>query len=223
MALFAMGDVHLSLGADKPMDIFKGWENYVEKIEKNWRAVVGQEDTVIINGDISWALKLQDTLQDLAFLNALPGRKLLIKGNHDLWWTTMKKMKQFLQDNAFTTLDFIYNNAAVYGNVAICGTRGWFFDDTGDKKVLLREAGRLELSLQAARETGKEPVVFLHYPPLAEDQICHEIMDVLIHYQVKRCFYGHLHGAAGYRARRAQYAEFNFGWLPAIPMIFVLY
>lgn len=166
MSLFAIADPHLSLGTDKPMDIFHGWDNYVERLEKNWRALVSEEDTVVIAGDISWAMSLDHAEADFAFLHALPGRKLLLKGNHDYWWTTRRKMDDYLQNRGFDTLRIIHNSAEPVGDYAVCGTRGWFYDaeQDADRRSSAGWSGRLKLSIDAAEKTGKEPVVFLHYP-----------------------------------------------------------
>lgn len=195
MALFAIADTHLSLSVEKPMDIFGGWNDYVARLEKNWRAVVGENDTVVIPGDVSWAMSLEQAQADFAFLDSLPGRKLLMKGNHDYWWSTKKKADEFFQKNGFSTLNILHNNTYTEGSIAVCGTRGWFFDaeEDADRKVLLREAGRLEASILAAKETGLEPVVFLHYPPVTLTQRCDVICEVLERHGIKRCYYGHLH------------------------------
>lgn len=198
MALYAIGDTHLSLSVNKPMTVFPGWDDYVQRLETNWRMLVAPEDTVVIPGDVSWGMSLEQAKADFAFLQSLPGRKLLLKGNHDYWWCTRRKMDTFLTENGFDTLCFVHNDAVpVDGRVAVCGTRGWFFDaeQDADRKVLLREAGRLELSIQAAKETGLEPVVFLHYPPLYGGQRCPEILDVLQREKIRRCYYGHVHSA----------------------------
>lgn len=201
MSLFAIADLHLSLGTDKPMDIFKGWDNYVERLEKNWKKIITDDDTVVIPGDISWALKLEETGADFAFINALPGKKLILKGNHDLWWSTVSKMKRFFSEKGFDTIDIVHNNAFPVGEVCVCGSRGWFFDDAdSNTKVLLREAGRLETSIAAAEKTGLEPVVFLHYPPVCGGRVCNEIFDVIKSHKIKRVYYGHLHGAGAYAA-----------------------
>ena len=203
MSLFAIADLHLSLGADKPMDVFPGWENYVEKIKKNWCAVVGDGDTVVIAGDVSWAMSLQGTREDFGFLNTLPGKKLIVKGNHDFWWDTATKMKNHFALCGYNTIEIVHNSAhRVYGleGIAVCGTRGWFYDAGGDKKILLREAGRLETSINLAEKAGLEPIVFLHYPPVFAAYRCDEIMDILVRHQVKRCYFGHLHGKAAVSA-----------------------
>ena len=182
MGLWAIADLHLSLGADKPMDVFSGWQDYVPRLEENWRNTVSPEDTVVIAGDISWAMGLSETEADFTFLHRLPGQKLLIKGNHDYWWTTRKKMETFFAAHGWDDLHIVHNSAfSVDGRFAVCGTRGWFYDaeDGADRRILLREAERLRTSVRAARDTGLEPVCFLHYPPVYGDMVCREITDVL--------------------------------------------
>ena len=193
MSLYTIGDLHLSLGVDKPMDIFPGWEGYVEKLERNWRQKIQPEDTVVIAGDISWGMNMEQVKPDFAFLDQLPGRKILLKGNHDYWFSTKKKVEDFISSNGFSTLNILFNNSYEYDNWSLCGTRGWINEpgEPADQKVLLREAGRLTLSLQTAT---KQPMVFLHYPPIYAGNRCEEMLHVLEDYQVKRVFYGHLHG-----------------------------
>ncbi len=197
MSLFALADTHLSFGTNKPMDIFRGWNDYEKRIEKNWRSVVGENDTVVIAGDVSWAMKLEEAKADFSFLNSLPGRKIIMKGNHDFWWQTKKKLDEFIIENEFNTIDILFNNAFRVGDFSVCGSRGWFFDaeKDADMKVLLREAGRLSLSISQAKKLGGEPIVFLHYPPVTQTQECREIIEVLKSEGIKRCFYGHLHGS----------------------------
>ncbi len=202
MSLFTIADLHLSLSTDKSMEIFKGWENYTEKIEKNWNDTVSDSDTVVIPGDISWAMKLEQAEADLRFIHNLPGKKLIFKGNHDLWWQTMSKLNIFLQDKGFDSIEFLHNSAKRVGDIAVCGTRGWFYDGEASKKVILREAGRLEASIKSAIALGGEPVAFLHYPPIAGDLVVDEIMQVLLDYKIKRCYYGHIHGVS-FKSRRA--------------------
>ena len=197
MALFVLGDTHLSLGGAKPMDVFPGWNGYVEKLEANWRKLVKPEDTVVLAGDISWSMRLADTRKDFAFLNGLPGRKLIMKGNHDYWWSTANKMNEFFRAEGFDTLRLLHNNSYTVEGYALCGTRGWLFDadEPHDEKVMNREIGRLRLSLDAA-EPGKERLVFLHYPPVYTGADAPEIVAVLKEYGIRRCFYAHLHGKA---------------------------
>lgn len=213
MSLFTIADLHLSLGTNKPMDIFHGWDNYVERLEKNWRALITDDDTVVVGGDISWAMKLQDTYRDFSFINSLPGRKIFIKGNHDYWWQTKKKMEDYIRDNHFDTIHILFNNAYEADDVSICGTRGWFYDAEADddKKVVRREAGRLVTSIEAALKTGKEPIAFLHYPPVFQGRECKEIMDVLLEYEIKLCYYGHIHGKNAFKyAQQGDYKGINF-------------
>lgn len=196
MSLFAIADTHLSLGTDKPMDIFGGWQDYVQRLESNWRKLVTDKDTVVIAGDISWAMKLENSLDDFKFLDSLPGQKLIFKGNHDYWWQTMKKMDSWLNENGMYSIKIMHNSAVEVGSFAVCGSRGWFFDaeNDPDNKILLREAGRVRRSIEEAEKTGLEPIVFLHYPPLTTSVVCNEIVDVLREKNIKRCYYGHLHG-----------------------------
>ena len=152
---------------------------------------------MVLCGDLSWGMSLQEAREDFAFLDALPGKKLLMKGNHDYWWTTVSKMNQFFQENNFTTFEILHNNCALYGNVALCGTRGWFYEeDRGEHsaKIFNRELIRLETSLKAAGE--REKFCFLHYPPLYQGYRCQEIIDLMKRYGVTRCYYGHLHGGS---------------------------
>lgn len=201
MSLFVLGDLHLSLGEDKPMDVFAGWSDYVGRLEENWKKLVTDEDTVVIAGDISWAMKLEETLTDFRFINGLPGKKLFLKGNHDYWWSTKRKMDAFLEENGLDTISILFNNAYRVGEYAVCGTRGWFLenDTPEDVKVLNREVGRLKMSIEEALKLGGEPVVFLHYPPYYRGVECPEIMDVLSEYGIKKCYYGHIHGKKNFR------------------------
>ncbi|MEI6578397.1 MAG: metallophosphoesterase [Eubacteriales bacterium] len=198
MSLFAIADTHLSFGVDKPMEIFPGWADFEKRLEKNWRAVVKETDIVVIAGDVSWAMVLPQAVQDFKFLHDLPGRKLLIKGNHDYWWTSKRKMDAFLAENSFDSIEILHNNSYQAGPISVCGTRGWSLDSDSDedRKVLLREVGRLKASIAAAKQFDAEPVVFLHYPPVTGENICEEIFEVLVKEDVKRCFYGHLHAQA---------------------------
>lgn len=212
MSLFAIADLHLSLDTDKNMDVFPGWQDYVYRIEKNWNAIVRDGDTVVVCGDISWAMSLEGAEKDFRFLNSLPGKKLLIKGNHDYFWNTKRKMEQYFNEKGFTSFEIVHNNAVVVEDIAVCGTRGWFFDEDedSDKKILLREVGRLRTSIEAGIKTGKRPVVFLHYPPLQADARCNEIMDVLLEYQIKECYFGHIHGKGAQKAVQGEHEGILF-------------
>ena len=198
MALYAIGDLHLSLSSNKPMEIFgDGWKDYVHRIEEGF-SQLNDEDVTVLCGDISWGMSLEESLEDFKFIDALPGKKILLKGNHDYWWNTVAKMERFFKEHDLHTMSFLYNNCLDYGDKAICGTRGWFYEldneGTHNEKMLLREAGRLETSLKLAGE--KEILCFLHYPPLYQGYECPEILRLLQEYRVKACYYGHLHGAS---------------------------
>ena len=206
MSLFAIADTHLSFGTDKPMDTFDGWENYTEKLKNNWNKVVGENDTVVIAGDISWAMDFDGLEADFRFINGLNGNKIIIKGNHDYWWSTLKKMNAFINDKGFNTIKILQNNSFSCGGVSVCGSRGWLFEngEEHDEKVLERELIRLRMSLDSAE--NDEKIVFLHYPPLTADTQCQGILSLLNEYGIKKCFYGHLHGEA---ARYAENGERN--------------
>ncbi len=197
MALYAIGDTHLSLGEDKPMDVFGGaWAGYQEKLTQGL-SVLRPEDTLVIAGDVSWGMSLEESEADFAFLDAFPGTKLLLKGNHDYWWNTAAKMERFFAEKGFSSLRILHNNCHYYGDVALCGTRGWFYEEEKagqNQKVFNRELIRLEASLKAAGEAEK--LCFLHYPPFYTGYRCEPILALLERYQVKACYYGHLHGAS---------------------------
>ena len=185
------------------MEVFPGWENYQERIEKNWLETVKPEDTVVIAGDLSWGMSLQQAESDFRFINGLPGRKLILKGNHDYWWVTKKKMETFFAENGFDTLNIIHNNHYVYENYGICGTRGWVNGTDGsrdvqDEKVLKREVQRLETSIKSAVEAGLEPLVFMHYPPIFASNFNYDILEILYRYNIKECYYGHIHGRSAH-------------------------
>ncbi len=203
MALYAIADLHLPIGVNKPMDIFgKAWENYVERLRENWISSIGEEDTVILPGDFSWATYLEDADKDFEFLNALPGRKFLVKGNHDYWWATMTKMRAFLAANGYDTIDFLQNNCTLYNSTALCGTRGWLNptreDFTSeDRTIFDREVIRLRLALDEAKRLNAENIiVFTHYPPTDMRGTPNEFTEALAEYGVKTCVYGHLHAAS---------------------------
>ena len=198
MALYAIGDLHLCLGAAKPMDIFGGaWTGYMEKLEQGI-ATIHPEDTTVLLGDLSWALELQEATADFAWIDRIPGRKIILKGNHDYWWSTAAKFYKFCQENAFENQWILNNNHFEYAEHAICGTRGWFFEEERsgqhDEKVFKRELLRLETSLKSAGERNK--IVFLHYPPRYKGYTCEPILELFEKYDVRKCFYGHLHGGS---------------------------
>ena len=196
MALYTIGDLHLSFGADKPMDIFgKSWQNHVERLREGF-SVLGPDDVTVVCGDLSWGMDLEGSREDFLFIDSLPGKKIVLKGNHDYWWTTATKAKSFFAANGITTIDILNNNCFFYGDLALCGTRGWFYEEeTGsahDKKIMARELMRLEASLKAAGE--REKYVFLHYPPIYGNYVCEEILELFRQYGVTLCCAGHIHG-----------------------------
>ena len=196
MSLYAIGDLHLSLDSDKPMNIFNGWDDYTERLESNWKSAVKDDDTVVIAGDVSWAVGLENSFKDLQFVNSLPGKKIILKGNHDYWWATKTKIEKFFAANSFDTLNILFNNFFQYENIGICGTRGWVSidGDTENEKVMAREVQRLETSIKGAVQAGLTPVVFMHYPPVYGNSCNYDILDVLFRYDIKDCYYGHIHG-----------------------------
>ena len=201
MSIYTIGDLHLSFSVDKPMDIFGiNWENHAEKIKNNWIQKVKDTDTVILPGDFSWATYLEETYKDFEFLNSLPGKKILSKGNHDYWWTTVTSMKRFLKENNFENIDFLYNNAFLIENKIITGTRGWLnaWKSQENYKILKRENERLKISInKGINEFGmdKEIITFIHYPPFYKESVPEEIdfIKTMQKYNVKKCYYGHLH------------------------------
>lgn len=224
MSLFVMADLHLSTNGEKSMEVFgPRWKDYMKKIEKNWRAVVTEEDTVVLPGDISWSLKLEETLEDFRFLDSLPGTKLLGKGNHDFWWSTAAKMNAFFQKHELNSLRIFYNNAYAMEDCILCGSRGWFVEEgqqktVGDadyEKILNREVIRLRLSLEEAvrlrADCGRElPIlVFLHFPPVWAEEICTPIVELLKEYGIRSCYFGHIHGAY-YAPRTTTYEGIDF-------------
>ena len=199
MAIYVIADLHLSFSQDKPMSIFgENWEGHSEKIKNNWISKVKPEDTVVLPGDFSWAMYLQDTYKDFEYLNSLPGKKLLLKGNHDYWWTTVTNMRNFLEENKFKNIDFIYNNSYLVENKILTGTRGWNLLDTeNSSKMIKRESIRLQLAIEdGIKKYGddKEIIVFMHYPPISNTNKKSEFLKILKQYDIKRCYYGHLHG-----------------------------
>ena len=211
MHIYAIGDLHLSgEPASKPMEVFgEHWRNHKEKVAANWQNTVTAQDTVIVCGDISWAMTLEEAAQDLDWLARLPGRKLLLRGNHDYWWNSMKKMQQFFADNGFDSLHILHNNHYAFQQYGICGTRGWVSinGETADAKVLAREVQRLEVSIQSALKEQLTPIVFLHYPPIYGNSYNYEILEVLHRYAITECYYGHIHGKAHQYAFEGVYEE----------------
>lgn len=236
MSLYAMADLHLSLSVNKPMDIFGArWTEHVEKIKKNWCAVITDEDTVIVPGDISWAIDYEEAEKDFQFIDSLPGKKLLGKGNHDYWWGTMAKNKAFCEELGLKTIDFLFNNAFKAEEYIICGTRGWYVDEklqntTNDdveyQKIVNREASRLKMSLIEAKklqENNEQILVFFHFPPVFNNFVCEEIVSVLLEFGIKNCYFGHIHGSYCI-PKTTEYKGISFSLISAdylnfIPMI----
>ena len=195
--MYAIGDLHLSFSVDKSMDVFGGaWNNYTEKIKSGFE-ILKPDDICVLCGDTSWGMSFEESLEDFKFLDAFPGKKLIIKGNHDYWWNTVSKMKAFFMENNLLGFDFLHNNCFFYNNIAICGTRGWLLEDDTDtehyNKIIAREASRLRTSFSMAGDVSNK-LCFLHYPPRSRDYVCDEIIDVMYEFNVKHCFYGHIHG-----------------------------
>ena len=222
MALYAIGDLHLSLTANKSMEVFgEAWKNYVARIEESLSTLT-DDDTLVLAGDTSWGMSLEEAEADFRFLDRFPGRKLLVKGNHDYWRNTAAKLHRFFEEKGIRTLEILHNNCAFYGDYAICGTRGWFLEEDQkphNAKVLNREVLRLEASLQAA---GDRPILcFLHYPPLYQGYECPEILAVLEKYHVGTCCYGHLHGPVIKRRMEGRRGETDFSLISADYLGFV--
>ena len=205
MSLFSIADLHLSLTVNKLMDKFGSrWQGYTEKIEKRWRAVVTDDDTVIVPGDISWGIDLDEALADLKFIDSLPGKKIIGKGNHDYWWSTVTKMKAFFEENGITTIDFLFNNAHETETAIIAGTRGWYVEEklqvtenADYQKIVARENSRLEASLREAvklrGESSKPILVYFHFPPVFKNFRCDEFIETMKKYDIKNCYFGHIH------------------------------
>jgi len=247
MSLYVLSDTHLSISDNKPMDIFGSrWQGYPEKLERGWNKLIEPEDTVVIAGDISWAMNCEGAYADLAFLDRLNGQKIIGRGNHDYWWTSMKKLNAFCTEKKLTTLRFLYNNAYEVEDFIVCGSRGWYIDESNRKmprgadypKIVAREAIRLEISLNEAvklqkkffADTGveKEILVFLHFPPDFGGYVCEEIVAVLKKFGIRRCWFGHIHGVyeipksfvsdgISYTLTSADYL--NFLPMPILPLI----
>ncbi len=208
MSVFVIADLHLATANEqKSMEIFGNrWKNYIEKIKINWQSVVSENDTVIIAGDISWGLTANDALCDLLWLDSLNGKKIIMKGNHDFWWSTVSKLTSFFKEHEISSIDILNNNAIECENYIIAGTRGWFTDrsmqNTEERvdydKIINRECIRLKMSLDVAKklneQTAKEQIVFLHFPPVWGEFVCEPIISLLKEYKIKRCYFGHIHG-----------------------------
>lgn len=232
MSIYTIGDLHLSFQENKPMSIFgENWQKHEEKIAIDWKEKVKEEDTVILPGDFSWAMYLENTYEDFKYLNQLPGKKILLRGNHDYWWNTITKMKKYLEDNNFHNIDFLQNNSfEVEGNV-IVGTRGWTIsEDSEDRRLISREAIRLGLSIKDGIERfgeKKQFIAFMHYPPITIHQISKnettEFMEILKKYNIKKCMYGHLHSNSIKEAVEGFHDGINLKLVSADGLDFKLY
>ncbi|SCY27173.1 metallophosphoesterase [Alkaliphilus peptidifermentans] len=202
MALYGIADLHLSNSTDKPMDIFGNhWFLHHEKIQRDWCQRVNSNDTVLIAGDISWGMTMKEAIIDLDWINQLPGRKILIKGNHDYWWNSISSL-----NNLYKDMEFLQNSYYTYEDYAICGTRGWLCPNKykftqHDEKIYNREVHRLTLSLESAKKAGYErTIVMLHYPPTNESYESSLFTQTLETFNVEKVVYGHLHGDDSYNA-----------------------
>ena len=240
MSIYTIGDLHLSFNENKPMGIFgENWNNHEEKIKNNWIKTVKENDLVVLPGDFSWSTYLKDTYEDFKFIDSLPGKKILLKGNHDYWWTTVTSMKNFLKENNFGSIDFVYNSAYEFENLIIAGTRGWSrLEEGNNQKLIDREAARLELSIKQSLKINekynnnedntenKEIVVFMHYPPITkENKFNNEtnaFIQIMEKYNIKRCYYAHLHGLAINDAVEGYYWGINFKLVSADRLDFKL-
>ena len=218
MSIYVIGDLHLSFETDKPMDIFgNNWFNHAEKIKENWMKKVTENDTVIIPGDFSWATYLEETCKDFEFLNSLPGKKILLKGNHDYWWTTVTHMNKFLKENNFDNIYFLHNNSFLCENIIITGTRGWInsYQNLDNYKILRRENERLNLSIKdgiSKYGNDKEIIVFMHYPPFYKEEVDEEIdfINTMKKFNVSKCYYGHLHADSHKEAIEGKISDIEF-------------
>lgn len=236
MSIYTIGDLHLSFHENKPMGIFgENWNNHEKKIKNNWIKTVKENDLVVLPGDFSWSTYLKDTYEDFKFLDSLPGKKILLKGNHDYWWTTVTSMKNFLKENNLGSIDFVYNSAYEFENLIIAGTRGWSkLEECDNQKLIGRETARLELSIRQALKLNensnnienKEIVVFMHYPPITKENIfnneTNDFIQIMEKYNIKRCYYAHLHGLAINDAVEGRYLGINFKLVSADGLDFKL-
>ncbi len=204
MAIFTLGDLHLSFSTDKPMNVFGSlWEAHTEKLREYWNYMVKEDDTVVVPGDISWAMNVSEAIEDFRFINSLHGNKIIMKGNHDYWWQSMKKLQEFTEENGFDTVRFLHNGAYAVEDLIICGSRGWACEaspSADDKKIIAREAIRFDLSITEAKklrgDSDREIVAFSHYPVLSPGEETSPILEVLVRHGIKRLYYGHLHGVS---------------------------
>lgn len=205
MSIYVIADLHLSFNENKPMHVFgDNWIGHEEKIKNNWISKVKENDVVILPGDFSWSMYLKDTYKDFEYLSKLPGKKILLKGNHDYWWSTLASMRRFIKESSFENIDFLYNNSYEFENCILVGTRGWSISDNEtEEKIINRELARLELSINDGIKkygNNKEIIVFMHYPPITNAKLIQkeelQFVNVMKKYNIKRCYYGHLHSVS---------------------------
>ena len=217
MAIYAIGDLHLSVAAKKPMDIFTGWDNHAEKLAENWKRKIKPEDTVILAGDTSWGMNLAQAVPDFRLIDKLPGQKIILKGNHDYWWSSMTKMGETLCSYDFSTIRFLHNNSYFVEGAHICGSRGWIFEngEPYDEKMIRREGLRIEASLKDRSPQKGQTLLFLHYPPIYAGQTTEPFIKLMQKYGVSRCFYGHIHGQGHKYAVEGQSRGIDFTMIAA--------
>ena len=233
MSIYAIGDLHLSLDKEKPMDIFgTNWKDHEKIIKENWIKTVNNNDLVILLGDFSWAMNIQEMYQDFKYINELPGKKILLKGNHDYWWTTVTSMRKYLEENKFENIDFIYNNSYEHDNKIIVGTRGWALNDTENaEKMNNREEERLKISINSVIDKNeidsikqKELICVMHYPPINKDLIKKaKYIDIMKENKVKLCLYGHVHGKSHEEAFEGIFEGIEFKLVSSDYLNFELY
>ncbi|MCL2055867.1 MAG: metallophosphoesterase [Oscillospiraceae bacterium] len=217
MAIYAIGDLHLSVAAKKPMDIFSGWENHAQRLIENWHKKIRPGDVTVLCGDTSWGITLRQALPDLRLLHGLPGKKILIKGNHDYWWCSVSKMKRVLSENGLDSIYILHNNSFTVDGVHICGSRGWMFEsgEPHDAKLINREAMRIDASIRSVGEQAGEKLLFLHYPPIYAGQTLDSFIDVMEFHGIKRCYYGHIHGTGHEWAVQGVVRDVRFAMISA--------
>jgi predicted phosphohydrolase len=212
MAIYALADLHLSLSCpDKSMEVFgSSWGEYILKVKENWEQTVTGSDTVLIPGDISWATYINKAEEDFKFISDLPGRKLLSRGNHDYWWTTMKKMEEFFAEKGFTNMEFVRTNVVEVEDCLITGTRGWMIETkesiegSDNRKIYEREKLRIKMCIDVLNEAdpghAKKHILMIHYPPITAKQDFTEFAEMMAQGGIDICVYGHLHGSAHKKA-----------------------
>ena len=217
MALYTIADLHLSRSVNKPMDVFGSmWEDYENKLVQSF-SELSADDITVIPGDLSWGMSLKESLLDFKLIDSFPGKKIILKGNHDYWWETATKTKRFFAENDIHTIDILHNNAFLIDDMAICGTRGWFFEEEAEnRKIYDREIGRLRFSLEEGKKLSPERIFcFLHYPPITNGFECEEITNMLSEYGVEACFYGHLHSYGHKSAFEGEHKNVKYSLISA--------